>query len=219
VSVPVAASIAGLFEGVAALAATLVPLGPAAGVPLAVMGALGLTVATRWRRPLAIAGGAAIGALAALALRGLAAAHLGLSAGATALLLGGAGAAAGAALPGAFPFAAAALPGALLGAQVPLAGRSALGAAAGGLVLGLLGLAFGRLVAAAFASACGALLLALGVVASFGRTEAARELAGRPAALVGAALVLAIAGVARQATGAGTTTPVAPAARSPGSPP
>jgi hypothetical protein len=215
--VPIAGRIAELFAGVAALAGAVVPLGPAAGVPLAAVGVLALTVGTRWHRPLAVAGGAAIGALAALALRGFAAAHVGLSPGPTTVLLAAAGAVAGAVLPGAFPFAAAALPGALLGADVPLAGRAAAGAAAGGLIAGLLGLAFGRLVAAAFASACGGLLLAVGLVATLGRAEIARELMGRPAVLVGVALVLAVAGVALQASG--PRTPEVPAARSPGSPP
>jgi hypothetical protein len=212
--VPFAERIAELFEGVAALAGALVPLGPVAGVPLAVVGVVALTLATRRRRPLAICGMAAVGALAALAVRGLAADHLGLSAGPTVIVLALAGAAAGAVAPAAFPFAATALPGALLGAQVPLAGRSAFGAAAAGLLGGVVGLAFARLVAAAFASLCGGLLVALGVLAAFGRTPLARELAGRPAAVAGVALVLAVAGVAFQ----GATSREDPAARSPGSP-
>jgi hypothetical protein len=212
--VPFAARVAELFEGIAALARALVPLGPAAGAPLAALGLAALTVATRNRRALAILGTAIAGALAGLALRGHVAAHLGASAATAAIALGLIGGAAAAAVPALFPFAAAALPGALLGGQVPLAGRALLGAAAGALLAGLVGLALARLVAAAFASACGGLLVAVGVLAAFGRTPLARELADRPAAVAGLALVLAVAGVAFQAT-----TREDPAARSPGSPP
>jgi hypothetical protein len=217
--VPFTARAAELFEGIAAVAGALVPLGPVAGVPLVAAGLVALTVATRHRRALATCGTAALGALAAVALRGALAAHLGLSVTPAAILLALGGGLAGAAAPAAFPFAAAALPGALLGAQVPLAGRSVLGAAAGGVLSGLVGLAFGRLVAAAFASACGGLLVALGLLASFARAPLARELAGRPAAVAGLALVLAVAGVAFQAAAPPATSRGDPAARSPGSPP
>jgi hypothetical protein len=118
-------------------------------------------------------------------------------------------------VPIAFPFAAAALPGALLGALVPLAGRATLGAAAGALVAGVVGATLARLVAAAFASACGGVLLGLGLLAAFGRTPLAGELADRPAALAGFAVVLAIAGATFQLA----RTPEAPADRSPVSPP
>jgi hypothetical protein len=118
-------------------------------------------------------------------------------------------------VPGAFPFAAGALPVALVGAEVPLAGRAVVGAAAGALLLGLAGLALGRVVSAAFASLCGGALLAAGVVAAFGKAPFARELAERPAALAGAALVLAVAGAAFQLA----RSREAPGARSPESPP
>jgi hypothetical protein len=215
VSVPFAARVAELLDGIAALAGAIVPLGPAAGAPLAVAGLVALTLATRNRRALAIAGTALVGALAAVALRGFVAAHLGVGAAPGAIVLALAGAGAGAATPAIFPFAAAALPGALLGAQLPLAGRAAFGAAAGALLAGAAGLALSRYVAAAFASACGGLLVAVGVLAAFGRSPLARDVAGRPAAIAGLALVLAVAGVAFQAT----TTREDPAARSPGSPP
>jgi hypothetical protein len=121
---------------------------------------------------------------------------------------------AGFALPAVFPFAAAALPCAWLGGQVPLAGRAAFGAAAGALLGGLLGLAFARLVASAVAALAGGLLLALGLLAVFGETPLARELAVRPAAVVGFALVVGIAGAVLQLS----RSPEAPAARSPESP-
>jgi hypothetical protein len=208
--VPFASRVAELFAGVAALADAVVPLGIVAGAPLAAVGIVALTVATRRRLPLAIAGGAAVGALAAVALRELAVAHFGVSPATTVILLAVAGSAAGALAPAAFPFAVAALPGALIGAQVPLAGRAVFGAAAGALVAGVAGLALGRLVAVAFASLCGGLLVALGLLALFGGSPLARELAGRPAAVAGFAIVLAIAGVAFQAA----RTPEDPGARS-----
>jgi hypothetical protein len=204
-----------LLAGLAALAGAVLPLGTAAGSALALTGVVALTVATRWRRPLAVGGGTVVGVLAALALRGWLVEHLAASPLAATLVLAAAGAVGCAAIPAAFPFAAAALPGALLGAEVPLAGRSVLGAAAGALLAGVVGLALARFVSAAFASLVGGVLLGLGLVASFGRTPLARELAGRPAANAGLALVLAIAGAAFQLA----TTREDSGARSPVSPP
>jgi len=210
-----ASRLSDLFAGLGALAAAVLPLGAAAGAALALAGLLALTVATRWRLPFAVAGGAGVGLLAALALRGWLVAHLAVSPLVATLMLAAAGALGCAASPGAFPFAAAALPGALLGAEVPLAGRSVLGAAAGALIAGVAGLALARIVSAAFASLAGGLLLGLGLVAAFGRTPLARELAGRPAVIAGFALVLAIAGAAFQLS----TTREESGARSPVSPP
>jgi hypothetical protein len=212
---PLASALPDLFAAVAALAGAALPLGVAAGAALALGGLGALTVATRQRRVLAAIGGALLGALAALALRGWFSAHLGLPVGFMAAVLAAVGAAGGAALPVAFPFAAAALPGALVGMQVPLAGRPAFGAAAGALVAGVVGVVLSRAVAAAFAAACGGLLVALGLLAAFGTSPLARELAERPAALLGFALILAIAGAAFQLA----RSPEAPADRSPGSPP
>ncbi len=203
-----------LLAGVAWLAARLLSAGITAGAPLVLVGLAALTVSGRARRALGAGGCALVGALAAVALRVPLAAHLGVSALVAAAVLGVAGAVAGFALPALFPFAAAALPCAWLGGQVPLAGRAAFGAAAGALLGGLLGLAFARLVAAAVAALAGGLLLALGLLAAFGETPLARELAVRPAAVVGFALVVGIAGAVLQFS----RSPEAPAARSPESP-
>ncbi len=129
-----------ILAGLGALAARIQPLGLALGAPLAAAGLAALTIGTRHRRVLAVAGLGAVGALAGAALSDLVAAHLGVSAGPAVVVLAGAGGVAGALVPAAFPFAAAALPGAIAGAQLPLAGRAAFGAAAGALAAGIVGL-------------------------------------------------------------------------------
>lgn len=208
-----------ILAGANALAALVQPLGLYLGVPLAAGGAAALVAGARHRRILAVAGLAAVGALASAALRTPLSAHLGLSAPVGAALLGGAGALAGLLLPAAFPFGAAALPGALAGLLVPLGGRPAAGAAAGALLAGIFGLLLGRVVSATAAALGGAFALGLGLLACFRESPLARELAGRPAALLGFALVVGIAGAALQLSRPPATSPAAPAARSPGSPP
>ena len=208
-----------VLAAVGTLAARARDAGLGAGIPLCLVGAVALTVAARRRRPLAVVGLAGVGALAALLLRGPLAFHLGLSAGPAAAALAAAGAIAGALFPEAFPFAAAALVGAVAGTSIPLGGRTALGGAAAARVAGLLGLALARYVAATAASLAGGLLLGLGLVASFARLPLARELAGRPAAILGFALVAGIAGAAFQLSAGGASPREGPAARSPGSPP
>lgn len=211
-------TVAELFAALADLAERVLAAGLPLGLPLVAAGLAALTVGTRRRRALAVGGLAAVGALAAVALRGLLAAHLGLSLVPAAAGLALAGAVLGGVMPGAFPFAAAALPGAVAGAQLPLAGRAAMGAAAGALVAGLLGLALARIVAAVAASLGGALLLALGLLGCFRATPLALELAGRPAAVAGFALVVGIAGAALQLSWP-PTSPEGRGARSPESPP
>jgi hypothetical protein len=208
-----------ILAGLADLAARVLPLGLALGAPLALAGLAALVAGTRRRRPLAVLGLAAVGALAGVVLRGLLAAHLGLSAGAAVATLAAAGALAGGLAPAALPFAVAALPGALAGAQLPLGGRAAYGAAAGALAAGIVGLLLARVVVAAAAGLGGGLALALGLLASFHGDPLARELAGRPAIVVGFALVLGIAGAALQLSAGGATSRGDPGARSPVSQP
>jgi hypothetical protein len=209
-----------VLAAVTALASRATDAGPTAGVPLCVAGALALTVAARRRRPLAVVGLAGLGVISAVLLRGPVSLHLGLSAGPAAVALAACGAIAGALYPPIFPFAAAALVGAVAGWWVPLGGRSALGAAAAALVAGLLGLALARIVTAAAASLAGGFLLALGLLASFAGRPLARELAGRPVAILGFALVAGIAGAAFQLTSPRSPNPrEGRGARSPGSPP
>lgn len=173
-------------------------LGVAGGLALALAGVAALTVADRLRRPTAAAGGALVGALAALSLRALLAAHLGLSPAMAAAVGAAAGGVAGVLFPPVFPAAAGALAGALLGAHLPLAGRAALGAAAGGLAGAALGLLGARAVTVSLAVISGGLALGAGLLSLGGARPLAVELASRPFALLGFALVAAIAGGAYQ---------------------
>jgi hypothetical protein len=207
-----------ILGSVADVAGRVQPLGLALGVPLALAGLGLLVVGTRQRRPLAGLGLAAVGALAAVLLRGPLGAHLGLSPGAAVAAFAAVGAIAGLLAPAALPFGLAALPGALAGSGLPLGGRAEIGAAAGALAAGIVGLLLARVVTATAAGLGGGLALALGLLGCFRGEPLARELAARPALVVGFALVVGIAGAALQLTGAATS-PAAPAARSPGSPP
>lgn len=212
---------AAILSGVARLAGGALPLGLSLGVPLSLAGFAALVAGTRRGRPLAVVGLAALGALGAVLLRGPLSAHLGLGATAAAGALAAAGAVAGALAPAVLPFCLAAVPGALAGANLPLGGRAAYGAAAGALAAGLVGLLLARVVTAAAAGLGGGLALGLGLLACFDQDPLARELAGRPAVVVGFALVVGIAGAALQLSRApgGARSPEAPGARSPGSPP
>lgn len=206
-----------ILAGVADLAQRARALGVALGAPLALAGVAVLVAGTRRRRPLAVVGLAAAGALAAVLLRAPLGAHLGLSTASAAGALAGLGAVAGALLPAALPFCVAAIPGALAGSSLPLGGRAAFGAAAGALAAGVVGLLLARVVTAAAAGLGGGLALGLGLLGCFEADPLARELAGRPAVVVGFALILGIAGAALQLSAA--RSPADPGARSPGSPP
>lgn len=212
---------AAILSGVARLAGGAQALGLAVGAPLSLAGLVALVAGTRRRRPLAAVGLAGCGALAAVLLRGPLSAHLGLGEVAAAGALGAAGLVGGAMAPASLPFFLAAVPGALAGANLPLGGRAAYGAAAGALAAGLIGLLLARVVTATAAGLGGGLALALGLLACFDQAPLARELAGRPAVVVGFALVVGIAGAALQLSQApgGARSPEDPGARSPGSPP
>jgi hypothetical protein len=218
VSVPVAAGVAGRIAdavgGLGTAADAVRAHGPWAGAVLVLAGVAALTVSARSPRTVAVVGGAILGALSAVALRGWIAAHVGLSP-AVAVTLGGAGGAgAGLAFPAALPFLAGAVPGAILGAGVPLSGRAALGAAAGGALGGVVGLAAGRAIATVVAALLGGALVAVGGVALLGTRAIAAELAGRPFALAAIAVVLAVAGGAYQlASGGSSDRGAEPAAR------
>jgi hypothetical protein len=87
----------------------------------------------------------------------------------------------------------------------------------GALVAGVVGLLLARFVTAVAAALVGAVALTLGLVACLAASPIVRELAERPAALAGFAVVLGIAGAALQLSRPAATSPAAPAARSPGS--
>lgn len=190
-----------LGEAVSALgrvAALARGAGPLPGATAALAGVLVLALAGRFRRVLAGLGGAAVGALAALALRSSVAAHVGLSPVVSVPLLTAVAAAGCALFPAAFPFLAGALPGALLGVHAPIAGRAAMGGAVGGLAAGVVALVFARPVGVAVVSLLGGLLLALGLVAIAGRSQLGAELTAHPFALLAVAVVTGIAGAAFQ---------------------
>jgi hypothetical protein len=186
------------LAGAARLASAARALGWAGALPLGAAGLWLLLDGARRRRPIAAAGGAAIGALAGAAVAGWASARFGVPR--TAVALGAAAAlgTAAAALPLAFAFAAGALPGALAGWHVPLGGSGLAGAAAGAVVAGGAALLLARLVAAAVASALGAALLCGAGLAALGGRALAAELVDRPAVLLGLVAVLAVAGAAFQ---------------------
>lgn len=184
--------------------------GPAFGVVLVVSGAVLLAAADRLRRPVALLGGAAVGALAAYAARPVLPATLSPTAWgwAAAVLCGG-----GAALaPTAFPALAGALAGALLGVHVPVAGKPALGALIAGAVGAALLSVGARSVAAILASLAGGLAVGVGLVTLAGGREIGVEIAARPLVLLGVAVVLGIAGAAFQLAGDKGSRPRLPAA-------
>jgi hypothetical protein len=198
VAAPLAAAsrLGDAIGALAAATAALRPIGPWAGWLVAAVGIAALTVGARHTRVVAVWGGAAVGALAPLALHRPIEAHLGLSPAVASCAGGAAVAFACGIFPGAFPFAAGALAGGFLGAWVM---GDMIGVGAGALVGAFAGVAAGLRVNAAFASFAGGVLAALGLSAAFAWLPLARELGGRPFALAGVALVLGIAGTAYQA--------------------
>lgn len=210
----VSGRIADAVAGLGAAADAARAHGPWTGALAVLVGVAALALAGRSRAGLAVIGGAALGAVAALAARGWIAAHVGLSRGWAAALAAAIGAAAGGAWPGAFPLLAGAIPGAILGAGVPLSGRAYVGAAAGAVVGGVVGLAAGRAAATALACLAGGALVAVGGVALLGARPIAGELVAHPFALAAVAIVLAIAGAAYQ-----LSSPPSGPARAPLAPP
>lgn len=171
-------------------------LGPLAGIALSLAGVALLTAADRLRRPTAVLGGAAVGALAARAAGALLPAAL-PPAGwgwVLAILCGGAAGLA----PILFPVLAGALVGALLGVHVPVAGKPALGAALAAAVGGALLAVGARSVAVVLACLGGGLAVGVGLVTLAGGRELAAELAARPLVLLGVAVVAGVAGAAFQ---------------------
>jgi hypothetical protein len=185
-------------DGLARAAGAARESGPAVGAAAVVAGLLTLTVFGRFPRVLAGVGGAAVGALAALAARGAIASALGLSTPLVPALGAAVVGAVAAVLPPVYPLAVGALPGALLGVHAPIGGRAALGAAVGGLVAGLAALVFATPVGIGFASFVGGLAVALGGVGVLAHQPVGRELAAHPFALLAVAIVLGVAGTAFQ---------------------
>lgn len=185
----------------ARLAARLPELaGPLRPLPLWAHGLLlaaGLAVAAggaRWRRPVALAGGAATGWLAGMAAAGLLELPARVLPPIGAALLAGAGLM----IPSVFPFAAGALPGAFVGARLGLPGGPLAGASIGLLLLGGLGLLAARLLAAAAAGLAGGALAGLALLAASRHVPELRLLEERPVLLAALVLLLAVSGAAFQ---------------------
>jgi hypothetical protein len=176
-------------------------LGLAAGVLLAAVGLGLLVLAERLRRPTAVLGGALVAALAAHLVRALLApwlARLGLPVATGPALAAAAGGVAAGLFPPLFPAAAGALLGALLGVHLPLAGRAALGGGAGAVAGAAVALLGARAVTICLSVTAGGLALGAGLLAIGGAHPLASEVALRPFALLGFALVAAVAGGAYQ---------------------
>jgi hypothetical protein len=168
-----------------------------AAVAALLAGAVALGFGARARRPLAVAGGGAVGVAVGAALAG----WLGGGSAVPGLLAAAAGALLLGVLAGLFPplfiFAAGALPGALVGSTLPAPGQpwyGLLGLAVGG----LLALGSTRWVAAVAAAGLGAGLLAVGLFGAAGGWAPARVLAAHPLVLVALLAVLTVAGAAFQ---------------------
>ena len=165
---------------------------------LAVAGVVALIAGARFRRPLAVAGGAALGWLAVTAAPSWVATNVGvsrqtLSVAALTLLAAGGGL-----FPPIFIFAAGALPGALAGSSLPIDGSPELGAAAGAAAAGIAALFLARWVAAVTAAALGAALLSAALLAAGDSRPALRVLATHPSTALALVAVLTIAGTAFQ---------------------
>lgn len=168
----------------------------AAGVAAA--GLIVLLIGARVRRPVAVVGAAAVAALAARWLGEPVASALGLPvstlAGASAAVAG----AVSAVVPQVFPALAGALPAALLAGGLAPPERRLEVLAVGALLGGFLGVLAARPVAAAVASAVGALALAIGAAGALGGPGPVRALLAHPMAILAVAAILTVAGTAFQ---------------------
>jgi hypothetical protein len=171
-------------------------LGPVAGAVVALAGLVLLTGGRRLRRPVAALGGAAVGALGAMAL-GPVLPEL-LSASGWAWLGAGLCGAASAAAPLLFPALAGCLVGGVLGARVPVGGLRWVGAAVAAAVGAALLSVGARSATALLAALAGGLAVGLGLVTLGGERALAVQVAARPLVLLGVALVLAVGGTVFQ---------------------
>lgn len=180
---------------VPALAERLRALPWPAALGLAGLGLTILAVGARWRRPLAVCGGAVLGWTAGVALAPWLLREVGVSPLATRAIAATALAVLSGFVPSAFLFAAGALPGAVVGSLLS-AEPASLWAGLG--LGGLAGLVAGRAVAAMAAAAFGAMLLAAAALAVSDHVDSFRALAERPFVLLTLTAVVAVAGAAFQ---------------------
>jgi hypothetical protein len=173
---------------------------PAAAVALVAAGLGLLAIGARWRRPVALVGGAAAGALAGGLLSGPAAELAGVSRTTTVVAGVGIVALGSLAAPQLFPIALGAAIGGAVGVRLPL-GFPIVSAVAGALAIAAAAVLGARLLAALVAAIVGASLAVAGLVALAPRlpTDA---LARHPLVAIGLVAVLAIAGAAAQADAA-----------------
>jgi hypothetical protein len=194
---PLSANAHALARTLARAAAEARDLPGTAGLALVLAGLFALVAGARWRRPVAVAGAALAGALAASVFRAALVDGLGLRPG---LAIAGSAAALGLAalaLPVVFPLALGGALGAALGARLPL-GAPWIGAALGALALGGLVTWLVRPVAAVIAGVLGAALVVGGVLALAPAVPGSALLVRHPVLALGALVVLAIAGAAGQ---------------------
>jgi hypothetical protein len=191
------------LEALGRLVAYLRGWGTLGGALLALSGLLLLTVAYRLRRPTALFCGSAVGALGAMALRGvlpgwLSAESLPWFAAAVAGL-------GGALWPPLFPLLAGGLLGGLLGrllgSYLSLGDSPTISVAAAACVLAVLFAVGAKRVAILLAVLFGGLALGAGLCALFPGRELAREVAARPMVLLGFAVVVGLSGAAYQLAG------------------
>jgi len=190
-------SLDGALREIPALAERLRALPWPATLALAVLGLAILTIGARWRRPLAVVGGAAVGWTAGMALAPWLVREVGVSPLATRIVAAAVVAVLSGLLPPAFLFAAGALPGALVGSALT---PEAVGLWGGLGLGGLAGLVVGRAVAAMAAASLGAALLAAAALGASDRWEPLQVLAERPFVLLTLTAVVAVAGAAFQWT-------------------
>jgi hypothetical protein len=169
-------------------------------VPVAVVvtGLAILLVGARARRPVAVVGAAALGAVSAAWLGPGVPALAAMSGPALAAAAGLVAGALAAAIPQVFPMLAGALPGALLGDLLAPDGRRLEAVAAGALLGALVGLLAARWVASATAAGVGALLFAIGGAGLLRDTGLGRSVVRHPVSILAVATVLAVAGAAFQ---------------------
>jgi len=189
-----------LDGGLAWLASEALGLGWPIGVALGLAGLWLFLDAVRRRHLLGAAGGAALGALAALAARQWIGSGLPLASVWALAAAGGAGGAVlGAAAPTVVSFAAGALPGAVLGAAVEVGGSRLAGLVAGAAALGVPALIAAEATRVLLAAGMGALaagLAGLTLASDWGARPLAQDLAAHPHLLLAWVAVLTVVGAA-----------------------
>jgi hypothetical protein len=163
-----------------------------------VAGVVALLFGARARRPVAALGAASVAAAAASWLGAPLGSALGLSPSALAVSSAAAAGALAALLPPIFPALAGALPGSLLADLLAPSDRRLEVLAVGAILGGVAGFLAARLVASMLASLVGALAVVVGATGALLPTTVGRALHDHPVAILGAAVILAVAGAAFQ---------------------